>query len=127
MAADQKSQAQIRNGSEQPLAPLARAFRARRRIAASGTSRIAKAHWNNGDVCCVVESIRCHSHPVPQPVARRVGKGNAARVDLGARGLAGDEDSRGRSEEQTSELQSLMRISYAVFCLKKKKNTLLII
>src|SRR3546814_5546320 len=29
--------------------------------------------------------------------------------------------SEGRSEEHTSELQSLMRISYAVFCLKKKK------
>src|SRR3546814_1794363 len=28
-----------------------------------------------------------------------------------------------RSEEHTSELQSLMRISYAVFCLKKKQNT----
>src|SRR3546814_8672294 len=30
---------------------------------------------------------------------------------------------RGRSEEHTSELQSLMRISYAVFCLKKKNRT----
>src|SRR3546814_5672998 len=30
--------------------------------------------------------------------------------------------SRRRSEEHTSELQSLMRISYAVFCLKKKKH-----
>src|SRR3546814_6053398 len=30
--------------------------------------------------------------------------------------------SGGRSEEHTSELQSLMRISYAVFCLKKKKH-----
>src|SRR3546814_7390825 len=29
---------------------------------------------------------------------------------------------KGRSEEHTSELQSLMRISYAVFCLKKKKK-----
>src|SRR3546814_3337101 len=29
-----------------------------------------------------------------------------------------------RSEEHTSELQSLMRISYAVFCLKKKKSTI---
>src|SRR3546814_9765979 len=29
----------------------------------------------------------------------------------------------GRSEEHTSELQSLMRISYAVFCLKKKKKS----
>src|SRR3546814_9466749 len=31
---------------------------------------------------------------------------------------------RERSEEQTSELQSLMRISYDVFCMKKKKNTI---
>src|SRR3546814_2787745 len=35
-------------------------------------------------------------------------------------GRAGRAD---RSEEHTSELQSLMRISYAVFCLKKKNNT----
>src|SRR3546814_2234032 len=33
------------------------------------------------------------------------------------------EGQKGRSEEHTSELQSLMRISYAVFCLKKKTNT----
>src|SRR3546814_9751932 len=32
----------------------------------------------------------------------------------------------GRSEEHTSELQSLMRISYAVFCLKKKNTSVLI-
>src|SRR3546814_10027120 len=37
-----------------------------------------------------------------------------------SRGDRCDED--GRSEEHTSELQSLMRISYAVFCLKKKKT-----
>src|SRR3546814_6280730 len=41
---------------------------------------------------------RCGRHPVP----------HAQQVE-------------GRSEEHTSELQSLMRISYAVFCLKKKK------
>src|SRR3546814_2647120 len=35
--------------------------------------------------------------------------------------LAADINRRFRSEEHTSELQSLMRISYAVFCLKKKK------
>src|SRR3546814_4519961 len=35
-----------------------------------------------------------------------------------------DEGERERSEEHTSELQSLMRISYAVFCLKKKKQTM---
>src|SRR3546814_3078027 len=39
----------------------------------------------------------------------------AAKDDLPAAGR--------RSEEHTSELQSLMRISYAVFCLKKKKHT----
>src|SRR3546814_3171193 len=32
-------------------------------------------------------------------------------------------DTGGRSEEHTSELQSLMRISYAVFCLKQKKKS----
>src|SRR3546814_8710085 len=32
---------------------------------------------------------------------------------------------RRRSEEHTSELQSLLRLSYAVFCLKKKQNSLL--
>src|SRR3546814_2680621 len=50
----------------------------------------------------------------------------------GYRMLADDEGSEvhlngapeGRSEEHTSELQSLMRISYAVFCLKKKNNSI---
>src|SRR3546814_5461048 len=35
----------------------------------------------------------------------------------------GQDQNDERSEEHTSELQSLMRISYAVFCLKKKKKT----
>src|SRR3546814_1354579 len=43
--------------------------------------------------------------------------------EAGVEALALDlDDQRKRSEEHTSELQSLMRISYAVFCLKKKKN-----
>src|SRR3546814_8321038 len=37
-------------------------------------------------------------------------------------GLVGGIQANMRSEEHTSELQSLMRISYAVFCLKKKQN-----
>src|SRR3546814_10612000 len=37
---------------------------------------------------------------------------------MDGRGIVGEK----RSEEHTSELQSLMRISYAVFCLKKKRN-----
>src|SRR3546814_5487878 len=48
-------------------------------------------------------------HEVPQ-----LGFGNLRRYDA-VIGIF-------RSEEHTSELQSLMRISYAVFCLKKKKN-----
>src|SRR3546814_1184727 len=36
--------------------------------------------------------------------------------------VANADSSSARSEEHTSELQSLMRISYAVFCLKKKKT-----
>src|SRR3546814_3900854 len=59
------------------------------------------------------------------------------QLHIGAAGDIGDVDQRrrqerpalhrpvetaDRSEEHTSELQSLMRISYAVFCLKKKKN-----
>src|SRR3546814_2245968 len=36
--------------------------------------------------------------------------------------IHGERKDGSRSEEHTSELQSLMRISYAVFCLKKKKN-----
>src|SRR3546814_7213550 len=40
---------------------------------------------------------------------------------------AGDRKMLKRSEEHTSELQSLMRISYAVFCLKKKNKQLMLI
>src|SRR3546814_5782664 len=47
---------------------------------------------------------------VPVDFQRADGQGH--RIDL-----------RVRSEEHTSELQSLMRISYAVFCLKKKKKS----
>src|SRR3546814_10689649 len=42
---------------------------------------------------------------------------------INGHGLVRQHIQAGRSEEHTSELQSLMRISYAVFCLNKKKNT----
>src|SRR3546814_6659821 len=48
------------------------------------------------------------------PHRRRIGVGDAAPRRFAC---------MPRSEEHTSELQSLMRISYAVFCLKKKKQT----
>src|SRR3546814_2804161 len=53
----------------------------------------------------------------PAPAARGKRLQQAIAVDE-AGGLVVDDDDR--SEEHTSELQSLMRISYAVFCLKKK-------
>src|SRR3546814_998705 len=51
------------------------------------------------------------------PAAEGAGRRGAGRPER----RAGDAR-RGRSEEHTSELQSLMRISYAVFCLKKKNK-----
>src|SRR3546814_4534619 len=61
-------------------------------------------------------------------IANRHGQGCKNHQDYGHRGLrplsllrSGCGRDNGRSEENTSELQSLMRISYAVFCLKKKK------
>src|SRR3546814_6098331 len=62
---------------------------------------------------------RCSPRLPRAPVAQR---DQAERINCGVGEVidaVGDE----RSEEHTSELQSLMRISYAVFCLKKKKPT----
>src|SRR3546814_1417210 len=52
----------------------------------------------------------------------RVSPGIVDRAPGAARRPAALPGASGRSEEHTSELQSLMRISYAVFCLKKKIN-----
>src|SRR3546814_5483776 len=51
-------------------------------------------------------------------------RGDAHQPAIGAARLAGADPlaDDGRSEEHTSELQSLMRTSYAVFCLKKKST-----
>src|SRR3546814_4663151 len=52
----------------------------------------------------------------------QVGKPRS-HADIGKSQLLASDRFQARSEEHTSELQSLMRISYAVFCLKKKKYT----
>src|SRR3546814_2767173 len=82
--------------------PVANAVRLRARLASLGNVQISKA---------------------------LVGADSFYRVRLGPMADVGRADQvlemlrgNGRSEEHTSELQSLMRISYAVFCLKKKKN-----
>src|SRR3546814_4729098 len=75
-----------------------------------------------------------HDDRLAQPFLRSTGDdADDARMpaparDHGNAGVCGADGRRlglfeHRSEEHTSELQSLMRISYAVFCLKKKNNT----
>src|SRR3546814_1693588 len=60
---------------------------------------------------------RCLCRARRHPRSRR----SRSRAGRGAARAAGYAVRQERSEEHTSELQSLMRISYAVFCLKKKK------
>src|SRR3546814_10578052 len=60
-----------------------------------------------------------------QSIGMKLLNRSTRRIELTEAGLMYFERCRPRSEEHTSELQSLMRISYAVFCLnknKKKKN-----
>src|SRR3546814_9516319 len=79
------------------------------------------AHGHSKGVGETVERIKKLSNRV-QVLAGNVATGDATKalIDAGADGV---KVGIGRSEEHTSELQSLMRISYAVFCLKKKKKT----
>src|SRR3546814_5314406 len=58
--------------------------------------------------------------PMPVDIVR---EGGEAAVVRALRWLVDQDDESLRSEEHTSELQSLMRNSYAVFCLKKKNKT----
>src|SRR3546814_6126697 len=60
------------------------------------------------------------SWPGTQPRCRPFWTAGPTGVRSSRRSSRGKLRRRGRSEEHTSELQSLMRISYAVFCLKKK-------
>src|SRR3546814_10562658 len=66
----------------------------------------------------------CLSRSRPDEAGADGDRSPAARAGQAEGGARHPKKSRRllRSEEHTSELQSLMRISYAVFCLKKKKN-----
>src|SRR3546814_4491071 len=65
--------------------------------------------WAESSVHSAPPPRPSHSAPVVEPMARVSPAASTSRAWR-------------RSEEHTSELQSLMRISYAVFCLKKKNN-----
>src|SRR3546814_4402441 len=69
--------------------------------------------------------VRSAARPPEHPPGLGVLDANLARGDVSElpRRARAPGDRSPRSEEHTSELQSLMRISYAVFCLTKKKQT----
>src|SRR3546814_1922041 len=69
---------------------------------------------------CASTSKSCTGRTAAKPDLS-LGSGDRRRQSEGRPVQAGNPDPM-RSEEHTSELQSLMRISYAVFCLKKKTN-----
>src|SRR3546814_5648011 len=86
--------------------------------------------WSS-DVCS--SDLLRHASPAGTAAEDRIGDAGRSRiaertiVEQRAERVARKAEQPGRSEEHTSELQSLMRISYAVFCLKKKKRTIKII
>src|SRR3546814_9585537 len=78
----------------------------------------------SGNLQCF-QTLQTHIHVVvPKRNLAMESRVNDQSVGLGSRlllgALAGMAGTAARSEEHTSELQSLMRISYAVFCLNKK-------
>src|SRR3546814_3949271 len=100
-----------------------------RAVIIRGRSIAATASEQQSSDAIVVTGTRIEGAPPAAPVIRISSEDirNAGQSDLGevARSLPqsfGGGQNPGRSEEHTSELQSLMRISYAVFCLKKTKN-----
>src|SRR3546814_7827563 len=74
-----------------------------------------------------VETVRLVGDALVEAIKRKLVEGSfevsdAKTADSIAEELADVQEVIDRSEEHTSELQSLMRISYAVFCLKKNKQ-----
>src|SRR3546814_5163060 len=93
-------------------------------VAVRAVAALAEGFLELGDGAWIV--LACFGDaPVPFAQSREHLLFSRQRLPFGrfARRLAHFPDApRHRSEEHTSELQSLMRLSYAVFCLKKKKN-----
>src|SRR3546814_1232713 len=86
-------------------------------------------HWNpTGHKHGKDNPAGMHMGDMPNMIAGADGAGEmeyvipGGTVSSGTTPLLDGDGMTYRSEEHTSELQSLMRISYAVFCLKKKKN-----
>src|SRR3546814_2626580 len=90
---------------------------------------LGQHHFRMHNTRLVGEIMAAAKPLIMQPRGRTVGRsGDSAAADSAGNDLCREMVDRHdgvpfRSEEHTSELQSLMRISYAVFCLKKKKQT----
>src|SRR3546814_10097021 len=82
------------------------------------TGDFLAVHPADGNVCIFAQPVGAADRPAPGvgPTKPEITVGE--RIEQGVRLDV-------RSEEHTSELQSLMRISYALFCLKKKTTTLI--
>src|SRR3546814_9648742 len=84
--------------------------------------RLAELRLQGRVVEHVVDELEGDAEAAAEALQRRLLRGRPVGHH-GADAAGGGEQRGGlRSEEHTSELQSLMRISYAVFCLKKKKK-----
>src|SRR3546814_2332948 len=106
-----------RRQSESPVLPvLTKGRRGQEHI---GQDAVPRARTRTVHIPRTEQGCACHNGREPgrrHRSGRRYWHIHRRRRDLGIQQTAC------RSEEHTSELQSLMRISYAVFCLKKKKN-----
>src|SRR3546814_9529203 len=89
-----------------------------------GTTVLDSSHWNffDADVLSWKVSQGFDAHFRHDLTQVRLALEPAAAAEAAERRSDEDVADLRRSEEHTSELQSLMRISYAVFCLKKKKT-----
>src|SRR3546814_5416504 len=92
-----------------------------RRFPPCAGTGLAIAHAGGDRVVAVAEHVRLDGERIPDHALDRKAPAVEFRRHLLDRDPVGGEGAQ-RSEEHTSELQSLMRISYAVFCLKKKNN-----
>src|SRR3546814_9573093 len=92
------------------LFPYTTLFRSGANMPIAHDIRFYDSHWSSGN------ARRWPACTIRPPILNRLKKGgiNPTRRQYGVK--------QQRSEEHTSELQSLMRISYADFCLKKKKK-----
>src|SRR3546814_7243548 len=91
-------------------------------IAAASISSPERAARVTSAPACASAAANARPMPLPAPVTSARRPSNRNEGVLGKSMSLGPAQRFNRSEEHTPELQSLLRISYAVFCLKKKNK-----